>query len=301
MNAKGKYNETPLHWAAAGGKTDGVKVLIKAGADVNTTDDEGYNPLHVTAYEGHTEIGKALIEAGADVDAKANRGSTPLHLAAHEGKRETVKALLKAGAEIDVTDEWAQTPLYIATVKGHTEIVQALRKAGAEVEVTDYRGDTPLNTAQRNGQSEVAAILARKNHPTEIQFQFHLDEINSMWHTGYFNVIEPWGRMESITGDDDMTDHICQYLTTYKGGCSWLWCDSYLDAKIILEYFKKDLLVTGFILRDTARIGPDFSSGTWGHVVWLNVDISKTLKTPTKGKRRSLDEAISSRKSGVPL
>ena len=254
------------------GDTEAVKALIKEGTDVTSTDIHGNTPLHWAVKEGHTEVARLLLKAGGDVNAT-------------------------------VTDGYYKgyTPLHLATENGHTDTVRILLDNRADPTVTDSNGDTPLNTAQRNGQSEVAAILARKNHPTEIQFQFHLDEINSMWHTGYFNVIEPWGRMESITGDDDMTDHICQYLTAYNGDCSWLWCDSYLEAKIILEYFKKDLLVTGFILRDTARIGPDFSSGTWGHVVWLNVDISKTLKTPTKGKRRSLDEAISSRKSGGPM
>ena len=290
-----------------------VQSLIKEGAEVNSplTDGlyEGFTPLHWAAYAGKLGTVQALLEAGAEVTATVtdglDKGKTPLHFAVENGHTEIVEALIKAGADVKatVTDGYYKgyTPLHLATENGHTDTVRILLDNRADPTVTDSNGDTPLNTAQRNGQSEVAAILARKNHPTEIQFQFHLDEINSMWHTGYFNVIEPWGRMESITGDDDMTDHICQYLTAYNGGCSWLWCDSYLEAKIILEYFKKDLLVTGFILRDTARIGPDFSSGTWGHVVWLNVDISKTLKTPTKGKRRSLDEAISSRKSGVPL
>ena len=287
------------------GDTEAVKALIKEGTDVNATDNGGTTPLHWATWNGHEATVEALITAGAEVNAKGKNGCTPLHWAADFGHTEVAELLITAGAEVNATvteGNWkGYTPLHLATENGHTDTVRILLDNRADPTVTDSNGDTPLNTAQRNGQSEVAAILARKNHPTEIQFQFHLDEINSMWHTGYFNVIEPWGRMESITGDDDMTDHICQYLTAYNGDCSWLWCDSYLEAKIILEYFKKDLLVTGFILRDTARIGPDFSSGTWGHVVWLNVDISKTLKTPTKGKRRSLDEAISSRKSGVPL
>ena len=47
----------------------------------------------MTAYEGHTEIVKALIKAGADEDATNSDGYTPLILAILHGHKETANSL----------------------------------------------------------------------------------------------------------------------------------------------------------------------------------------------------------------
>ena len=54
-----------------------VKKLIKAGADVNARDENGYTPLLFAAFWGYTEIVEKLIKAGADVNGKSDFGDTP--------------------------------------------------------------------------------------------------------------------------------------------------------------------------------------------------------------------------------
>ena len=34
-----QYQRTPLHWAAGGGHTDSVALLVASGADINMKDD----------------------------------------------------------------------------------------------------------------------------------------------------------------------------------------------------------------------------------------------------------------------
>lgn len=43
----------PLHYAAWQGKTEPMKMLLKAGASVNGQSDEGQIPLHLSAQHGH--------------------------------------------------------------------------------------------------------------------------------------------------------------------------------------------------------------------------------------------------------
>jgi|ETNvirnome_2_130_1030620.scaffolds.fasta_scaffold25841_2 hypothetical protein len=113
-----------------------------------------------------------------------------------------------------------------------------------------------------------------------VELEFNREEIGALWHTGFhknnISLVELEDRMEAIGGDDDKTNYILEKIHSYKGDCSLLWCDSYLDAKIVLNYFKKISIESqdpadGFILWDT--LSTDYKSE--GHVVWLNKNVSE--------------------------
>lgn len=46
----------PLHYAAWQGKADSVLLLLRAGASVNSTSNDGQMPLHLSAQYGHHEV-----------------------------------------------------------------------------------------------------------------------------------------------------------------------------------------------------------------------------------------------------
>ncbi len=77
-----------------------VRLLISAGADVNSTPNDTFgSPLAFAANLGDFESVKALLEAGANANAAAQEGrATPLMWAAARGNPDVVKALLSAGA-----------------------------------------------------------------------------------------------------------------------------------------------------------------------------------------------------------
>ena len=59
-----------LTYAARAGNAEAAKLLIAAGADVNTRNKQGITPLHAAAAFASLEVVRILIAAGADVDAE---------------------------------------------------------------------------------------------------------------------------------------------------------------------------------------------------------------------------------------
>jgi hypothetical protein len=57
---------------------DATKLLLKAGANPDTTGERGQGPLYWAASRGNADIFARLLEAGADIDVKNDRGVTPL-------------------------------------------------------------------------------------------------------------------------------------------------------------------------------------------------------------------------------
>ena len=58
-----------------------VKMLVRYGADVHTTDESGQNALHIAlgANKPDIQIVEFLLDAGVDINAKDSSGSTPFH------------------------------------------------------------------------------------------------------------------------------------------------------------------------------------------------------------------------------
>ncbi len=70
-NVDGKDRlETPLYWAVVSRKPKVVKVLIQAGADVNIKGGLGQTLLYSTLVMGDISSAKLLIDAGVDIDSK---------------------------------------------------------------------------------------------------------------------------------------------------------------------------------------------------------------------------------------
>ena len=97
VNMKDIVGRTALINAAEYGRIDCVRLLLKAGSDVNVCTEMNSNYTHdhtalsKAACKGEAEIFDMLLEAGADVNMKNSLGRTALSYAAKYGKVDCVR------------------------------------------------------------------------------------------------------------------------------------------------------------------------------------------------------------------
>jgi cytohesin len=123
--------DAALEAAAYEGRAEAARLLLTRGADSNRLDpSNGESILHFATSKTsrpaeRTDVVKQLISAGADVNRRTlvgvttlcymrdirTRGETPLHRAAAFGEAEMIKALIAAGADKKAKDAHGESPL----------------------------------------------------------------------------------------------------------------------------------------------------------------------------------------------
>lgn len=123
--------DTALMIAAYKANKPAVMALLDKGAAVNK---QGWTPLHYAAAAGDNEIVKILMDKAAQLDALSPNGTTPMMMAARNGHILTVKLLLDAGADATLKNQRDMTAIDFARMNGHKDIVEGLtyrlKKAG---------------------------------------------------------------------------------------------------------------------------------------------------------------------------
>ncbi|CAN9349704.1 unnamed protein product [Alternaria sp. RS040] len=93
-------DEVTLHLLVQRGEWSSVRVLLKAGYNVDIRDNLGRSALHIATILGHFDIAKSLVSFGASVDCKDGRGNTALRLAIQRKRCNFVDMLLESSADI---------------------------------------------------------------------------------------------------------------------------------------------------------------------------------------------------------
>lgn len=207
VKARNDSEITPLHTAVYGGKIECVKLLIKHGADaVNNVWKHNYTLLHMSAMRNDSPIMKVLIKAGADINAVKENGTAVIHDAARWMSYEALELLIKEGADVNVRNDEAETPLMIlcehasynkirngvkyrrpeeiakllidagadldlksdneewtalhsAVWFGHESLVKLLLDSGAKIDAEHSLGETPLDFARKQGRKNIIRLL----------------------------------------------------------------------------------------------------------------------------------------------
>ena len=160
-----------------------VKHLIKKGADVNASNENGNTPLHLACiYEKNynNNIVKELVNAkDVNVNVENTDGQTPLHIACEKCLVQTVTKLVNAkDVNVNVKNTEGQTPLHIACEKCVIVLVEQLVNAkDVNVNVENTDGQTPLHIACGKGFVEVVELLIEKGADINACVLYEQDKI----------------------------------------------------------------------------------------------------------------------------
>ncbi len=154
----GIFDNSPLHWAAAGGSVEVAKLLIARGVPVKAANCHGETALHWAARGGSAEIVELLITTNRDVTVVDVSGQTPLHCAAQSGRLKAARVLISHAADVNaVTTPWKNTPLLLAArMADNPELIRLLIEAGANVNAVDSRGENALHMIAHFGARHTA-------------------------------------------------------------------------------------------------------------------------------------------------
>jgi ankyrin repeat protein len=176
---------TPLLYASRDGRMETVRMLLDAGADINSRDANEITPLITAITNNHPDIARYLIERGADIKAVDWYGRTPLWAAVETRNMDLdngtfvnsidrapflklIEVLLERGADpnartkevppvrpdflrITASLSWVdftgQTPFITAALAGDVTVMKLLLKHGADPNIPTFAGTTALMAA----------------------------------------------------------------------------------------------------------------------------------------------------------
>ncbi|XP_062918219.1 protein phosphatase 1 regulatory subunit 12A-like isoform X6 [Mobula hypostoma] len=93
---------------------DARQWLNRGKVEDNRHPKTGASALHVAAAKGYLEVTKLLIQAGFDVNSRDNDGWTPLHAASHWGKEEVCRLLAENLCNMQTVNKVGQTAFDVA-------------------------------------------------------------------------------------------------------------------------------------------------------------------------------------------
>lgn len=148
-----------------------MKLLIYNKANINYTDENGFNPLNIAIESGDMELTKFLITNGANVNSLMQDGVSLIGYAIAQNNMDLLQILIENGANVNYTggDSWANTPLQTASRLGLDNVVRILLTRNADINAVDMNGNTALHTAALNSQLSIVKLLLEKNPNLDIQ------------------------------------------------------------------------------------------------------------------------------------
>ena len=147
-----------LHIAARTGLINVTKRLIQRGCAVEDRDSHGFTPLTLAAERGHLAAVRMLLEAGADINSPGS-DLTPLSMAIKQSHYSVISLLLERGANVNARDSvHGLTALHRAALAADVKICKQILASGAEPNDA-MCGSTALAIAAASGSADLVKLL----------------------------------------------------------------------------------------------------------------------------------------------
>ena len=153
---------TALIFASYSCDEDTMKMLINYGAEVSQGNYDSWTPLMVAAEKGYANRARILIDAGADVNTICRDARrTALREACRRGSIDIARMLVEAGANVNVEDKDGWTPLMHACDNGCNDIVKVLIAHEAIVDTKNIKGQTAVDIAKAKGRKDILQTISK--------------------------------------------------------------------------------------------------------------------------------------------
>ncbi|CAD5215138.1 unnamed protein product [Bursaphelenchus okinawaensis] len=152
LNKKNDKGWTPLMYSLAQGCSDGTSILLKAGADLTTLNNDRMTALGLGASYGHRSTLRNFLKHCRELkgavgvmkmaNTRDGNGRIPLHYAAENRQWEACEVLLHYGSNPNVRDNAGDTPMLLACASQNSPTIRAIFTKGGDPHIANNLGKT---------------------------------------------------------------------------------------------------------------------------------------------------------------
>ncbi len=140
-------------WSAYINDISAVKKLLSSGAHIESIDRDGRTPLlnSISGDDYSIDLVRVLVDAGADVNSQDSAGFTALHFCAQEKQLATARLLIDSGADVNLKDQWGNGPLArsLGNAPENALIIELLISSGADPYMKNESDISPMDLVLR--------------------------------------------------------------------------------------------------------------------------------------------------------
>ncbi|KAK6175251.1 hypothetical protein SNE40_013754 [Patella caerulea] len=133
--------------------------LIRSHPQWVNANFKGITPLVLASHQGGTAIVEELLKQGADINKTDENGNTALVAAIAGKERSIAKLLISRGINVKAIPKDKKPALYCAAVEDYGDIVTLILQKGADANIQDSDGDTALHLAIYSGSDDSSRAL----------------------------------------------------------------------------------------------------------------------------------------------
>lgn len=163
-----RNRKTPLMFSSSFGDKVGIKALIAKGADIQQTNERGFNALMVALRNSQLEAANLLISK-SDIGQEDKDGWNAFLIAARYVDLEMVKKILNLTKRPNDQNIFGHTALMLSTMNEHDEVFHFLvNHPDVDLNVQRRNGQTAAHFAIQNNELDKFFTLVEKGARTDI-------------------------------------------------------------------------------------------------------------------------------------